>query len=316
MMAFDDAGGSASCALVSVLATGQWPSRLQRRDRYVAESMAHPAKMLPSVAEAVISAYSALGDFVLDPMCGIGTTLVEAIHLGRHAYGIEYEQRWAQLASASIRLAGRQGATGMGRVICGDGHRVGSLVPEEVRGRVALVVTSPPYGATTHGHVRSKRETGTEGIRKLNTRYSNDPANLAYRRLEELLDGFAQILSGCARVMRPGGVVAVTVRPFRVRGELVDLPGKVATVAENAGLVLVDRLVALLCGLREGRLVHRTSFFQMLETRRARDRGLPACAMAHEDLLVFQAVTTSEISSAGHEGTGSRDHRGGGGDVA
>jgi DNA modification methylase len=28
---------------------------------------------------------------VLDPMCGIGTTLVEAVHLGRHAIGVEYE---------------------------------------------------------------------------------------------------------------------------------------------------------------------------------------------------------------------------------
>jgi hypothetical protein len=29
----------------------------------------------------------------------------------------------------------------------------------------------------------------------------------------------------------------------------------------------------------------------MLETRRARDRGIPACATAHEDLLLFQPAT-------------------------
>jgi modification methylase len=33
------------------------------------------------------------GDLVADPMCGIGATLVEAIHLGRDAIGVEYEPR-------------------------------------------------------------------------------------------------------------------------------------------------------------------------------------------------------------------------------
>jgi DNA methylase len=291
MTASDHASKPEQCPLLSVLVTGQKPSRVQRKGRYTQDSMEHPAKMLPSVAAAVISAYSAPGDFVLDPMCGIGTTLVEAIHQSRHAYGIEYEQRWAQLASANIRLAGRQGAAGMARVIRGDARRVARLVPEELYGRVALVLTSPPYGASTHGHVRSTRDSGEDGIRKFNTHYSDDPANLAHRRLDSLLDGFAQILTGCAQVMQPGGIVAVTVRPFRVRGELVDLPGKVTALGERAGLVLVDRLVTLLCGLREGQLVNRTSFFQMLETRRARDRGLPVCATAHEDLLVFQTPT-------------------------
>jgi hypothetical protein len=31
------------------------------------------------------------GDLVLNPMCGIGTTLVEAVHAGRDPIGVEYE---------------------------------------------------------------------------------------------------------------------------------------------------------------------------------------------------------------------------------
>jgi hypothetical protein len=83
-------------------------------------------------------------------------------------------------------------------------------------------------------------------------------------------------------------VVAITVRPIRVNGELIDLPGHVAVTAEAAGLVLCHRLAALLCGLRDGGLVNRASFFQMLEARRAREQGLPRCATAHEDLLILQ----------------------------
>ena len=70
---------------LSVWPAAQKTARAQRADRYVPESTAHPGKMLPDIARRAVEAYSAPGDFVLDPMCGIGTTLVEAVHLGRDA---------------------------------------------------------------------------------------------------------------------------------------------------------------------------------------------------------------------------------------
>ncbi|MDB4873130.1 MAG: Methyltransferase [Gemmatimonadales bacterium] len=273
--------------LASVLATGQRPSRLQRKDRYLSESMQHPGKMLPAIASQVIAAYTRPGELVVDPMCGIGTTLVEAVHLGRDAAGMDYEGRWVELTAANVLHARTQGATGSAKIACGDSRNIAAVFGQ-IRGRVALVLTSPPYGAYTHGHVRSSRDSGGSGIQKWNHRYSTDRGNLAHRSMDELLDGFGQILVGCSELLQPSGVVAVTVRPIRVKGELVDLPGRATETAERAGLVLADRLVVLLCGLREGGLVNRASFFQMLETRRARDKGIPACATAHEDLLIFQ----------------------------
>ena len=56
-------------------------SQWQRHGRYHPESNRHPGKMLPALARRAIETYSDPGDLVLDPMCGIGTTLVEAIHL-------------------------------------------------------------------------------------------------------------------------------------------------------------------------------------------------------------------------------------------
>ncbi|WP_327352248.1 TRM11 family SAM-dependent methyltransferase [Streptomyces sp. NBC_01304] len=54
--------------------------------------------MLPALADHAIRTYTRPGDLVLDPMCGIGTTLVEALHLDRNAIGVEYEPKWARLA--------------------------------------------------------------------------------------------------------------------------------------------------------------------------------------------------------------------------
>ncbi|MFV2179995.1 TRM11 family SAM-dependent methyltransferase, partial [Actinomadura sp. LOL_011] len=134
--------------LPSVLATGQRPSRLQRQGRYTRESMRHPGKMLPAIAAQVISAFTEPGDLVVDPMCGIGTTLVEAIHLGRDAAGVEYEPEFVHLTVGNLRHAHAQGATGTPQLVCGDARNIATICAP-LRDKAALALTSPPYGSYT-----------------------------------------------------------------------------------------------------------------------------------------------------------------------
>lgn len=68
---------------LSVGTIGQQDSKTQRRGRYVPASMAHPGKVLSAVARHAIEPYTQPDGLVIDPVCGIGTTLVEAINLGR-----------------------------------------------------------------------------------------------------------------------------------------------------------------------------------------------------------------------------------------
>ena len=268
---------------LSVWATAQRDARAQRRGRYLPAATAHPGKMLPAIAATAITRYTEPGDLVADPMCGIGTTLVEAVHLGRDAIGAEYDPRWAGLAAAGITPARRNGATGTGEVICGDARQLPGIAPARARGRVALIVTLPPYGPSVHGHVRA----GAGGVRKFNNRYSRDPVNLAHHGLDALLDGITQILGGCAALLRPGGIVVITARPWRHRGELVDLPSAVIAAGRAAGLTSIERCVALLAGLDGDHLVARPSFFQLDNTRKARARGEPWHLIVHEDVCVF-----------------------------
>ena len=79
----------------------------------------------------------------------------------------------------------------------------------------------------------------------------------------------------------------ITTRPWRRDGVLVDFPSAVTAAAERAGLVLVERNVALLAGVRGDRLVPRASFFQLTHVRNARASGTPLRVIAHEDVLVF-----------------------------
>ncbi|MHB1800190.1 MAG: DNA methyltransferase [Actinomycetes bacterium] len=270
---------------LSVWPTAQQTARAQRTGRYLPDTVAHPGKMLPAIARTAITAYTQPGDLVVDPMCGIGTTLVEAIHLGRDAIGVEYEPTWAQLANANLTHARAQGATGHAEVITGDARHLTGLLDPAVHGLVALVLTSPPYGPSVHGQVTARPGAG---VAKSHDRYSTDPANLAHVGLDRLLHAMREVLTGAARVLRPGGVVAMTVRPYWHAGQLIDLPGELARIGEHDGLVLYERNVALLCALREDRLVPRVSFFALDQVRRARARGVPRSVIAHEDLLVFR----------------------------
>ncbi len=79
--------------------------------------------MLPELARRIVAEYSPPGGLVVDLQCGIGTTLVEAAHLGRYAIGVEHEPRWVELARANLTHAAGQGAPGGGRVLQGDARR-------------------------------------------------------------------------------------------------------------------------------------------------------------------------------------------------
>jgi len=274
---------------LSVWATAQQDARTQRRGRYLPASTAHPAKMLPAIAATAIERYTQPGDLVADPMCGIGTTLVEAIHLGRDGLGVEFEGRWAKIAAANIAHARRNGATGTAQVIGGDARQLAALVPPGMAGRAALVVTSPPYGPSVHGQVRAEQRHGGGGVEKYDNRYSRDPANLAHHGLDDMLAGFTQILAGCKTLLRPGGLAVITARPWRHHGELVDLPAAVLAAGASAGLIPAARCVALLAGLRGGKLIPRPSFFQLDNIRKARRRGEPWHLIVHEDVLIFRA---------------------------
>jgi tRNA G10 N-methylase Trm11 len=273
----------------SVWPVAQQTARTQRRRRYVQASTAHPGKMLPELARQAIRAYSDLGELVLDPMCGIGTTLVEAVHLGRRAIGVELEPRWAAISAANLCLACEQGATGRGLVTHGDARRLGRGLLDELQGGVQLIVSSPPYGDSLHGHIRKR----PDRVEKYDDRYSRNPDNLAQlprrqgrRGRPPFTAALGEIIGGCRGLLAPAGFLVLTARPYRRGGELVDLPGQLEQLALDAGLELHDRLVALLCGLRGGELVPRASFFQL---QRQRCGATPRMLLiAHEDVLVFR----------------------------
>src|SRR5205823_6204930 len=62
-----------------------------------------PAKFHPAAIRCLLTEYSSPGDLVLDPFCGSGTLLVEAMVAGRHSFGVDVDPVAAFISRAKCR---------------------------------------------------------------------------------------------------------------------------------------------------------------------------------------------------------------------
>ena len=260
--------------------------------------------MLPALARNAIQAYSDPGDLILDPMCGIGTTPVEAIHLHRHAIGVELEPRWAKLATANITHAHTQGAHTSAHIIQGDARNLPQLLATHTTRPPDLILTSPPYACQIADLATENLLTGTGSLRREDTHnYSPDRRNLGHARGNTYLTAMSDVYRACATVLKPGGYLVLVTKDMRSHGSLRNLSGETITLCENLGLHYHQRIIGLLASIRDTQLVMRPSFWQTLHARHAHARGERTHVVAHEDILVFRkpshparAASTGEAS--------------------
>lgn len=120
----------------------------QRRGKYIPESFVHPAKMNVGLCRKIIETYTKLGEIVLDPMSGIGTTLVEASLMGRNAIGVELEDKFVNTIQKNIELIERMRTMtpkGKAVIIQGDSKELSKILGE----KADVAVFSPPYADKT-----------------------------------------------------------------------------------------------------------------------------------------------------------------------
>jgi modification methylase len=279
-------GTSAGELPLAVWPCAQTSPQYQRAGRYLPASTAHPAKMLPELARRIIAEYTPPGGLVVDPMCGIGTTLVEAAALGRRAVGVELEARWAELARANLGFALSDEQAKRGEVRLSDARLLPQVLAD-LAGTVDLVATSPPYGSDVGMIDKPAWLAGGSLCRRDTLNYSTDHANLGHARGDRYLAELARVYAGCFAVLRPGGLLVVVTKNLRRQGRVLDLATITVELATRAGFAYLQRVVALLAAVRDGQLHARPSFWQLTQTRRARARGQPAHLVVHEDVSVF-----------------------------
>ncbi|MFH1141267.1 MAG: DNA methyltransferase, partial [Chloroflexota bacterium] len=126
-----------------------------RKRLFVPDAMAHPAKGLIYMWQECIERYSKPGDTILDPMSGIGTTLIAAL-MGRSVICVELEPHFVDPMRRSwekMRTMPMLGyVMGTAIIIQGDARNLSGVLAD-------CVITSPPFeqaqsggGIAIHGH--------------------------------------------------------------------------------------------------------------------------------------------------------------------
>ncbi|MEV6904657.1 DNA methylase [Amycolatopsis sp. NPDC051372] len=261
---------------LSVWPTGQRDPHAQLRDAGCVPGTEDDAERVPpAVAAYAIATYTRAGDLVVDPDCGAGTVLTAALHVGRHAVGLTPRSRWWTLARANVTAANNSGAWPHGTVLGARPPVLGTTRAAGLIGRVGLVLTCLRTDPFRPGDPDS------------------DPAK----------SDFATILRYCESLLRSGGHLVVVARPRRrPDGELVDLTTPLIADAIAAGLVPVERCVALTAELRDRRLVTRASLAERRAAARARAAGSRAALVAHHDVLVFGLAHDAELAAEASAG--------------
>lgn len=67
-----------------------------------AKRVGHPAPFPEELPRRLIDLYTFIGDVVLDPFCGSGTTCLTALKMERHYIGYDIEKKYIELASERI----------------------------------------------------------------------------------------------------------------------------------------------------------------------------------------------------------------------
>lgn len=113
----------------------------------------HGASFPEALVEQHILIYTKKGDTILDPFCGVGTTLDVARRLGRNAIGIELNPKFVELAKEDLKRQRLNNHTTQ-KIICDDVRNLRKYIKEK---SIDFVITSPPYATLLNS---IKREFG------------------------------------------------------------------------------------------------------------------------------------------------------------
>ena len=246
--------------------------------RYHTECVEHSGGIQPALARRIIEEYSASGDLVVDPACGVGTTLIEAAAVGRRAIGLERDRCSVTTAKKNVRCALEGRRRDLANVRVGQARTLTRRLGD-VAGTVDLVCTS----SALLDACRRPSGGGPRSRKAVKEKQAADPEMAP-----------EEIYAGCYNLLRPGGILAVVTRSSRRRGVLADGPGASVALAKRAGFIYLQHVVAIDATIRDGSLVAHPSSGQRVTLRRSLGRGEPAHLVTHHDVAVLRRPTSSE----------------------
>jgi len=209
---------------------------------YTPGSIRHPAKMELNMCRKIIKLYSKKGDLILDPMVGIGSTIIEGMILGRNVIGVEYEQKFVDMTKENIEKTTKSlsfmKTLGKGQVIKGDSRQLSDLL----NNKADSILFSPPF-ADTIGTIRGKGTPTYQQTGFANTiPYSEkDSDNIGNFKGKNYLTEMLLIYQQCFKVLKQNSYMIVHLKNFVRAGVQIRLDLDSIKLIEKAGFKYIRR---------------------------------------------------------------------------
>lgn len=186
----------------------------------------HPARYPEELVSEFVGFFTKAGEWVLDPFCGSGATLVSCHEMGRRGVGVELSARYHEVASRRLADLGARDC----RMLRGDAMKLltpelwSPLAAEGLPGegsddlpRFDFIMTSPPYfnmlRKSRGGVLSAHQQRAAAG---LDTVYSEDDCDLGnLADYEAYIEAMGQAFDSAAALLRPLRYLVVVVQNLR-----------------------------------------------------------------------------------------------------
>lgn len=193
----------------------------------------HPAPFSFQDVGRLVRFFTKQNELVLDPFCGVASTLKACAVLKRRGVGIELSKKWAKLGEK--RLKEEVSNPHQQTILVGDSRIVLKKLASE---SISYVVTSPPYWnilakKTTENKRKDRAENG------LKTKYSTSKEDLGnIQSYSEFLHELSECFTECFRILQTKKYATIIVSDFRHKSELVPFHSHVVDMCSKIGFTL------------------------------------------------------------------------------
>lgn len=167
-----------------------YPSNIQHKLR-----AQHGGQKPPELCKDLIKIFTKKGQLVLDPLAGVGGTLLGAALCGREALGIEINKKWIDIYEQVCDLENLKKFT----IFNGDAK---DILPKIEKESVDFILTDVPYWIMDKlEHTRSKKADRVSNLSIFN--------NEALPTKDEWLEDMKEIFEKAVNVLKQNGYMAV-----------------------------------------------------------------------------------------------------------
>lgn len=193
----------------------------------------HPAPFSFQDVGRLIRFFTKKNDVVLDPFCGVASTLKACAILKRIGIGIELNEKWAALGKK--RLDEEVQDSSKQKILVGDSREVLAKIPTN---SISYIVTSPPYWniLTKTNNMNKNKERVKSGLELQYGDKKNDLGNIT--EYSEFLNQLRICFEQCYRVLLDRHYFSIIVSDFRNKSELVPFHSHVIDSCRSIGFDL------------------------------------------------------------------------------